>query len=314
VKWPHPRVYGCLRTHEAPPCDGDTLNPCWAPATWSENFIDIEGELTPPLRTRVKMLWDERCLYIAAQMEEPHLWATLTNRDSVIFHDNDFEVFIDPDDDHHHYAELEINTLGTEWDLLLPKPYRDGGPAINAFDLAGLKSAVRLDGTLNNPEDTDRGWSLTIEIPFQSLAELTSRPLPPRAGERWRINFSRVEWDLEVVGGEYRKIPGRPEHNWVWSPQWAIDMHRPELWGLLAFQDEPAPVAPDPHWRERCLLMEIYWEQQRRRESDLTPMGEEDLSATGVRLLSHGDHWSASIRAADGTLLTIRQDSLLWIR
>ena len=32
-------------------------------------------------------------------------------RDSVIFHDNDFEVFIDPDGDTHDYYELEINAL-----------------------------------------------------------------------------------------------------------------------------------------------------------------------------------------------------------
>jgi len=45
----------------------------------------------------MQMLWDDECLYIAAEMEEPHLWATLTEHDSIIFHDNDFEVFLDPD-------------------------------------------------------------------------------------------------------------------------------------------------------------------------------------------------------------------------
>ena len=51
---------------------------------------------------------------------------TLTEHDSVIFQDNDFEVFIDPDGDNHNYYEIEINALNTEWDLRLPKPYRDG--------------------------------------------------------------------------------------------------------------------------------------------------------------------------------------------
>ena len=75
-------------------------------------------------------------------MEEPDVWATLTERDSVIFHDNDFEVFIDPDGDTHAYYELEVNALGTAWDLILIKPYRDGGPAINGWDIAGLKVGV----------------------------------------------------------------------------------------------------------------------------------------------------------------------------
>ena len=91
----------------------------------------------PRFRTRVKMLWDDEALYIAAEMEEPHVWATLTEHDSVIFHDNDFEVFLDPDGDNHLYGELELNALNTTWDLLLTKPYKDGGQAINAWEITG---------------------------------------------------------------------------------------------------------------------------------------------------------------------------------
>ena len=42
------------------------------------------------------MLWDDQYLYIAAELQEPDEKATLTKHDSVIFHDNDFEVFIKP--------------------------------------------------------------------------------------------------------------------------------------------------------------------------------------------------------------------------
>jgi Carbohydrate family 9 binding domain-like len=66
-------------------------------APWSEPFIDIDGVARPRLATRAKMLWDDSFLYIAAELEEPDIWATLNARDSVIFQDNDFEVFIDPD-------------------------------------------------------------------------------------------------------------------------------------------------------------------------------------------------------------------------
>ena len=76
----------------------------------------------PRFRTRAKLLWDDEALYIAAQLEEPDVWATLTKRDTTIFRDNAFEVFIDPDGDTHHYYELEVNALGTVWDLLLVKP------------------------------------------------------------------------------------------------------------------------------------------------------------------------------------------------
>ena len=43
-------------------------------------------------------------------------------------------MFIDPDGDNHLYYEFEINALNTVWDLLLPKPYRDGGPALNGWE------------------------------------------------------------------------------------------------------------------------------------------------------------------------------------
>ena len=139
--------------------------------------MDIEGDAKPKPRcaTRMKMLWDDQYLYIAAELEEPHLWATLTEHDSVIFQDNDFEVFLDPDGDNQNYCELELNALNTTWDLLLTKPYRDGGRAINAWEILGLKTAVHLDGTLNDPRDKDRGWTVEIAWPWKGLKELTSR-------------------------------------------------------------------------------------------------------------------------------------------
>ena len=209
----------------------------WTEMPWSEVFVDIEGDVKPAPRyaTRMKMGWCAAGLLIGAELEEPHLWATLTEHDSVIFHDNDFEVFLDPDGDTELYAELELNALNTTWDLLLVKPYRAGGPAINGWEIRGLRTAVNLRGTLNDPRDIDEGWSCTILIPWPALAEISRVPSPPRPGDVWRINFSRVQWDLEVVDGAYQKIAGRPEHNWVWSPQGVIDMHQPEQWGYLEF-------------------------------------------------------------------------------
>jgi len=34
------------------------------------------------------------------------------------------QIFLDPDGDNHLYYEIEINALGTVWDLLMAKPYR----------------------------------------------------------------------------------------------------------------------------------------------------------------------------------------------
>lgn len=233
-----PRSYVCRRASCPIPIDGDLDKEVWNSADWSEDFVDIEWpeKPDPPLQTRMKMLWDEDLLYIGAKLEEPRLWATLTERDSVIFHDNDFEVFLDPDGDSLLYVEIEVNALNTVWDLLLTKPYREKGKALTGWSVRGLQTGVRLDGVLNDPGKPSRGWSVELALPWASLQEISEVPCPPRPGDVWRMNFSRVEWDLEVVDGAYRKIPGRPEHNWVWTSQHAVDMHRPEHWGSVRFE------------------------------------------------------------------------------
>lgn len=238
-----PRHYVVPFTRRPPVMDGRLHDPAWAAAPWTDDFVDIEGDVRPAprLRTRVRMLWDSTALYVAAELVEPDLWATITERDAVIFRDNDFEVFLDPDGDARTYFELEINARNTAWDLFLPIAYRDGGHARNEWNISGLRSAVHLNGTLNRPGDRDRGWTLELAIPFRDLATAEVTTAVPRVGDRWRVNFSRVEWDLRVEAGAYVKetdpVTGQPraEHNWVWSPQGMVDMHQPERWGFVEF-------------------------------------------------------------------------------
>ena len=195
----------------------------------------------------------------------PTSGGTLTKHDSVIFQDNDFEVFIDPDGDNHEYYELEVNALNTEWDLLLEKPYRDGGPADNAWEIPGLRSATLVNGTLNDPDGLDESWTVELAIPWKALEARAHRPSPPRDGDQWRVNFSRVEWEHELEGRAYRKVPRRPEANWVWSPQGAIDMHRPERWGFVEFSTRPpgeAAYRADAAQAARDRLMVIYHAQK----------------------------------------------------
>lgn len=262
-----PRGYVCLRTKQPPEIDGKLDDAGWQAAPWSEDFVDIEGakKPAPAHRTRMKMLWDDKALYIAAELVEPHVWATLQKHDSVIFHDPDFEVFLDPDGDNHVYGELELNALNTTWDLLLTKPYRDGGRAVNAWEITGLQTAVHVTGTLNNPGDNDIGWTVEIAWPWEGLKELTTATVPPQDGTAYRINFSRVEWDTNIVAGKYVKVEKRPEHNWVWSPQGAIDMHRPERWGYVQFSTQtagPVPFVPDPDLAVKDTLHEVYYAQR----------------------------------------------------
>ncbi len=222
-----PLRYEAHYTATAPSIDGLLNDKAWQKAAWTSDFVDILGQdgAPPRYRTRMKMLWDSRYLYIAAEMEEPNVHGKLTEHDSVIFHDNDFEFFLKPVTDGDPYFEFEINALNATWDLYLNKPYRQGGKADNAWEAEGVKTAVHVNGTLNQSGDTDRGWTVEIALPLTSFASRQNVPLPID-GTIWRANFSRVEW-----------LADHPrEDNWVWSPQGAVNMHIPDRWGYLVFR------------------------------------------------------------------------------
>jgi hypothetical protein len=103
------------------------------------------------------MLWDNKYLYIGAYLEEPYVWATLTKHDSILYMENCFEVFIDPDGDNQKYYEIEINAFNAIWDLYMSRPYRDDGWNDGKFELPGIKHAVYVDGKLNSFHQKDKG-------------------------------------------------------------------------------------------------------------------------------------------------------------
>ena len=239
------RHYVVYKTNSSITIDGKADEASWKKAKWTQKFVDIEGSKKPaPLyRTRAKMLWDENNLYIFAEIEEPQIWAYYKTHDQIVFHENDFEIFIDPNRDGYHYYEFEVNAQNTLFDLLLTKPYRNGGKAEIDWDAKGFKSAVAIQGTLNDPTDTDKKWTVEIAIPFKALKEANRNTIPEN-GETWKLDFSRVNWQTVVKNGRYEKkkdvSTGRPisEYNWVWSPPGIINMHFPERWGLLQFSSK----------------------------------------------------------------------------
>ncbi len=221
--------------------DGKANEQDWNQAPFTSYFIDIEGRKKPKFDTRVKMLWDDEHLFVYAELTEPHISANLTKHDTVIFYDNDFEVFIDPTDDTYRYVEIEINALNTTWELYLDRPYRSGGKALNAFELEGFKSAIGLLGTLNNPNDIDSMWTVEMAIPINVIMEVAKKGQREILdGDIWRMNFSRVHWDQQFENGQYRRLRDADgnllkEYNWVWSNQKVINMHQPEKWGYVQF-------------------------------------------------------------------------------
>ncbi len=271
-----PKNYICYKANDAITVDGDLKESDWQHAEWTDYFADIEGDAKPAPRfgTRAKMLWDDDYFYVAAELSEPDIWAKLMNRDDIIFYDNDFEVFIDPDGNTHGYVEFEMNAFNTVWDLFLIQPYRDiNKAALHQFDIKDLKTGVQVYGTLNQPGDEDSSWTVEIAFPWKGLNEVADIPMPPDDKDQWRVNFSRVEWKTEVKEGVYEKQinpqtnKSYPEDNWVWSPQGVVNMHYPEMWGYVQFSETNVGSGKvefiyDEKEEAKRFLRDIYYNQK----------------------------------------------------
>ena len=245
-----PRHYVCHRTNEKIKIDGKLNEKSWAKAAETESFVDISGEDFPKPKydTKARMMWDDDYLYVSAVLEEPNIVANLTQRDTIIYHDNDFEVFLDPTGDGQCYFEIENNARGVVFDLMLDRAYRSNGNFYVQWDCPGMKLAVQRDGTLNKQNDRDRSWTVEMAIPHKAITRNFTNPL--QAGNTWRLNFSRVEWLKK----------GGPEENWVWTPTGEINMHAPNQWGFLQFSDKAVGTGNDEfHYPYDMAAYKLLW-------------------------------------------------------
>ena len=107
------------------------------------------------------------------------------------------------------------------------------------WDYPGLQSAVRIDGTLNDASDRDRGWTVELALPWAGLEKLAAgdgRALPPREGDVWRMDFSRFN--------QYKEAPPRQDKGgWAWSPHGVWDSHVPECFPYIHFSETPVGKA-----------------------------------------------------------------------
>ena len=243
--------------------DGDLSKDIWKNAQFSEDFDDIRGVKDCPddherpnkhCRTRFKAMYDDEHLYIGAILDSDFVTqAHFTQRNSPIFQrDSDFEVFVDFFGSNHQYKELEVNAINTVWNLMLNKPYDDGGEEYSAriaqpqeeryYEVYHQKTATKvLNGTLNDPTGSGATWSVEVALAFTDLRAHTAArtgssssafSASPRVGSTMRINFSRVEKQGAI--------------NWTWQPQIVWDpiqhryagkvaMHLPDAWGYIVF-------------------------------------------------------------------------------
>ncbi|MDH3650805.1 MAG: carbohydrate-binding family 9-like protein [Saprospiraceae bacterium] len=242
--------------------DGKLDEDVWIHATRSSRFRDLISGASTMHDTWAAVLWDDDFLYVGYWIEEPNLQATLTERDAPIYTNNDVELFIAGED---AYYEFEINAYGTIYEVLFiweesytAKGYRrmevfdlertgvrffhgvglknhPRGKRIGFWnwDLAGLQSAVFLDGTINDDDDRDRGWTVELALPWSGMGVLAlgdNLNLPPQDKDVWRMDFSRFN--------QYKEAPpANDSGGWAWSPHGVWDSHVPECFTYVHFSE-----------------------------------------------------------------------------
>jgi hypothetical protein len=268
--------YVCYRTSSKLEIDGVPAGEAWARAARSPRFVDMVTGDPGYFDTRAAALWDDENLYVSFWVEEPFVEAILTERDSLIFNENDIELFIDGGD---CYYEFEINARGTVYevffvwqDALQPGSRFDvpefdirsrgalsfGGDydrtaktfwrgthprgcrwAFLDWDFPGLRSAVHVDGRINDRSSVDRGWTVQIALPWSGMRWLAGeRAIPPKNGDVWKMFFGRFE-KLTTSGVELTPHPA-----WVWTKHGVYDTHIPERWTSIRFSTQAVQDLP----------------------------------------------------------------------
>jgi hypothetical protein len=199
--------------------DGVLDESSWKTATGTGPFLLNDGTGLPATKTEARMLWDDQNLYFAFECEDTDIFATMKVRDQHLWEEEVVEIFIDPDNDQQNYIELEINPLNTFLDLfvlkpIVPIPYE-------SYNIPA-KWAVKVNGTINNSADKDKGWTVELSIPLKEA--VTAPHIPPNEGDNWRLNLYRIE--------------RKPKEEYsAWSPTLKPSYHTPGRFGEITFSN-----------------------------------------------------------------------------
>jgi Carbohydrate-binding family 9 len=199
--------------------DGKPDKPVWAAANKMELSFPWPQMAANREKTIVRLLWDDKYLYVSFQCDDSDMVATETRRDGPVHRDDSVQLLINPEPTQSHaYIGLEVNVLGTIHDYL----GANGEYFFQQFNLQDLRVMTFVDGTLNQHHDVDRGWSLEAAIPWANFDDLSRQHT---IGTIWKANFGR--WSGAAPHRSYS----------IWSDSLLEDPspHNPQRFGELVF-------------------------------------------------------------------------------
>lgn len=232
AQWQAPE-YRIRRANGTITIDGNLDEPAWRRAEQTDAWVNPNDGSPVDLTSWAKVLWDDENLYVGLFAEDPDVFASITERDGDLWDEEVLEVYIDGMSNGRDYLEFQINPVGTVFDAFFAQHVDRDLPRARAQNIAGLETAVSVDGTVDNRDDRDRSWTAELKIPMASLPSFID--LPPSNGDTIRLNFYR-----------YDRSNDDPTRYLAWSPVGGGSFHQPDRFGIGRFQGAPArrPAAP----------------------------------------------------------------------
>ena len=157
--------------------DGRLDEASWAGAPVASGFVQNDPREGEPATydTEVKLLYDDRAIYIGVFARDPEPGAIIVNelrKDFNTFSADGFQVVIDTFHDERNGYQFAINPSGAKWDAQMSNEGRDNNANWDGIWDVGTRIA-------------DDGWYAEIEIPFKTLK------FGPEQMQTWGINFQR---------------------------------------------------------------------------------------------------------------------------
>jgi hypothetical protein len=169
----------------------------WADAAVLDDFRVPVTDAKPKAPTTVRMLWDDQNLYVRFDTADRDIRSTFTKRTDPLYEQDVVELFLKPLADKGNYYEFEISPKNVVMGLMIAVEHGEGTLEEKSQWEMGIKSAVALDGTLNDSSDTDKSWRVVMSIPWKNLSYVQGQP--PKPGEKWA--FLACRGDVNEKGG-----------------------------------------------------------------------------------------------------------------
>jgi hypothetical protein len=203
--------------------DGELDEPVWKKAAALAPFFHSDGSGRERGNTEIRLWYDDQALYLAWICHDSEIQATFTARDSKFWEEEVAEFFVTPKELTRYY-ELQWNPLGGVFDAIIENEVDERGVSKRfegewGYTATGMKSAVKVKGTVGRPGDKDELWQVEVSVPFSDLNQPAPKP-----GEVWRANFYR-----------FNRATGQPAELLSWSPTYLPGFHQPARFGYLEF-------------------------------------------------------------------------------